>query len=108
MAYRYTFPRGSWRLKACESEHTELARDAAPGLIVTGSRGAYRVTHKSSGYACSPLLGKLSTAKAAAARLATMLNWDRGLDEVEADIRTRGPQFARALRDASSTLAGKN
>lgn len=99
-SFEYGFPVGSHRQSTPDALHTVLAREASPGLIITGRSGVYTVTHRSSGYACTQYIGRLESAHDAALRLAALLDWDRPLDEISSDIQSRGEEFRRQLREA--------
>lgn len=96
-SFTYTFPEGSYRVPAGEPAKTIVARDVAPGLIITGSNGIYCVTHKPSGRATSKQHSTLREAKEAAIQLAALANWDRPHDELHRDFQCRGEDFRKSL-----------
>lgn len=100
--FQYEFPVGSHRQSTPESLFTVLAREVAPGLIITGKDGVYTVTHRQSGYAASQYHGNLKSAQAAATKIASMLDWDRSMQELTSDMQARGEDFRKQLRRAAN------
>lgn len=96
----YTFSRESFQVASNEAQHTTIARRIAPGLIITKYNQAWRVTHEASGYACSQLFSRLKDAKMSALKLAAMVNWDRPMTEIDAELQAKGEDFRRELRVA--------
>lgn len=101
-AFKYAFPAGSYRLKEGEDVHYEVAREVAPGLIVTGSKGSYRITHKLSGLLTSshyyPTL-KQATEKAQL-MAAALASWDIPKEELEKAMHDMGKDKIAELKRA--------